>query len=213
MKIVIFGPPGAGKGTQSELIQKKLGFKHVSTGDLFRYHMKKETDLGLKAKSYVDAGNLVPDKIVVGMVEGHLKKLVDSSVILDGFPRNVAQAEILESSLQKLGVKLEKAIFLEVENEMLLKRLSGRRVCSSCGATYHLVYSKPQKKDGFCDKCDGALFQRKDDFEEVIQNRLDNYKSSTEPLKKFYMDRNIFTAIDGDQEAEKVFQDFEEILN
>jgi len=204
LNIVLFGPPGAGKGTQSALLVERLGMKHISTGDLFREAMKNQTPLGVQAKAYVDAGKLVPDEIVIGMVEEVLNELNDQSFIFDGFPRTVPQAEALESLMLKVGMKIGRAIFLEVPRESLMRRLTGRRVCSSCSAVYH-VDSKPPAKDGVCDACGGPVVQRKDDQAEVIGTRLEAYDKSTSPLKEFYTQKGILAEVNGLGDTEEVY--------
>jgi adenylate kinase len=179
--------------------------RHVSTGDIFRAHIRQETRLGLEAKSYMDAGKLVPDEIVVGMVEDVLKDLGTQSFILDGFPRTVPQAEALELMLQNNGLQVDKAIFLEVPNDVLMARLTGRRVCSGCGATYHVLV-KPPATAGVCDQCGGKVEQRADDKEEVIQTRLTAYENSTAPLKAYFKDKGLFISISGVGETENVYK-------
>ncbi len=205
MNIVLFGPPGAGKGTQSALLVERLGMRHVSTGDLFRDAIKAQTPLGLKAKALVDAGHLVPDGIVIGLVEEVLHGLSDKSFILDGFPRTVPQAEALDKLLSFHDMTIGRALFVEVPTQMLLKRLSGRRVCQSCGAVYH-IESKPSKVDGVCDLCGGGVVQRKDDQEQVISTRLDAYEKSTAPLKGYFEAKGKLAIVDGQGTTEEVFQ-------
>src|SRR6185312_9322053 len=171
MNIVLFGAPGAGKGTQSALLVERMGMEQISTGDLFRAAIKNKTELGLKAKSYMDKGELVPDAIVIGMVDEVLARLGKNLFILDGFPRTVAQAEALRTILARRAMEIGKAVFLEVPKEELLGRLTGRRVCKSCGAVYH-IDSKPPKVAGVCDVCGGEVVQRNDDKEDVIATRL-----------------------------------------
>jgi len=204
LNIILFGPPGAGKGTQSALLVERLGMKHISTGDLFREAMKNQTPLGVKAKEYVDAGKLVPDEITIGLVEEVLNKLNGQSFILDGFPRTIPQAEALESLMAKVGMKIGRAVFLEVPRESLMRRLTGRRVCSSCGAVYH-VESKPPKQEGVCDACGGEVIQRKDDKAEVIGTRLEAYDNSTSPLKQYFAQKGILSEVDGLGETEEVY--------
>ncbi|MES2965791.1 MAG: adenylate kinase [Bdellovibrionota bacterium] len=204
MNIVLFGPPGAGKGTQSALLVERKRMKHISTGDLLRAAMKNQTPLGLQAKSLVDAGKLVPDDVMIGIVEEVLKGLKDQSFILDGFPRTVPQAQALETLLKRYGMTIGKALFLEVPRRALIRRLTGRRVCQSCGATYH-VDSKPPKTDGVCDVCSGALVQRKDDHEDVIGTRLEAYDKSTSPVKAFYSGQGCLAEIEGIGETEEVY--------
>lgn len=203
--MVIFGAPGAGKGTQSALLVSELGYKHISTGDLFRYNMKNKTDLGQKAQSFIDQGLLVPDEITFGMVEDALEKLEGKKFILDGFPRTVDQANELDKMLTKLKLNLGLALFVEVPEEKIVSRLSGRRVCRQCGSTFHLMFKVPQK-EGACDSCGGELYQRKDDNEESIQKRLQVYAEQTSPLKEFYLGKEIFVRVDGDQSEAEVFK-------
>ena len=204
MNIVLFGPPGAGKGTQSALLVEKKQMRHISTGDLFREAVKNQTALGVKAKSYMDAGQLVPDEVVIGMVEEVVAKLGKQSFILDGFPRTVPQAHALETLLAKSGHSIDKAVFMEVPRQDLMRRLTGRRVCSSCGAVYH-VDAKPSKKEGVCDVCGGAVVQRKDDHESVIGTRLEAYDRSTSPLKQYYADKGAYAEVKGTGTTEEVF--------
>jgi adenylate kinase len=204
LNIVLFGPPGAGKGTQSALLVERKRMKHISTGDLLRAAMKNETPLGKQAKALVDAGKLVPDDVMIGIVEEVLKGLKDQSFILDGFPRTVPQAQALETLLKRYGMTIGKALFLEVPRRDLMRRLTGRRVCQSCGATYH-VDSKPPKKDGVCDVCGGAVVQRKDDHEDVIGTRLEAYDKSTSPVKAFYAGQGSLSEIEGIGETEEVY--------
>lgn len=204
MNIVLFGPPGAGKGTQSALLVERMHMKHISTGDLLREEVKKASSLGLKAKSFMDKGELVPDDVIIGMVEGLLKGIPGQSIILDGFPRTVPQATALETMLSKLGLKIGRALFLEVSNETLMRRLTGRRVCNSCGAVFH-VDSKPTKKEGVCDVCGGPVVQRKDDQADVIGTRLEAYKKSTSPLKEYFGKIGLLSEIDGLGTTEEVY--------
>ena len=182
MSIILFGAPGAGKGTQSALLVEKLGMTQISTGDLFRAAIKNKTELGVKAQSYMDQGQLVPDSIVIGMVEEVLKSGV-KNFILDGFPRTVPQAEALDELLKKLNLSISKAIFLEVPKAALMSRLTGRRVCKNCGAVFHIV-NKPSKVEGICDNCGGQVVQRSDDKTEVIEARLKSYEEYTSPLNR-----------------------------
>ncbi len=212
MNVILFGPPGAGKGTQSALMVEKLGMAHISTGDLFRENMKNETPLGKKAKEYVDSGALVPDQVVIDMVDDVLQKLGGKSFILDGFPRTVPQAEALEALLKKNSMNIEKAVFFEVPQNILLGRLTGRRVCKNCGATYHIEF-KPTAKEGVCDSCGSdQVVQRKDDSEDVIQTRLDAYDKSTAPLKEYFQKTGQFVSIDGLGETDKVFSEIKSVV-
>jgi adenylate kinase len=211
LNIILFGAPGAGKGTQSAMLMEKLGMVQISTGDLFRSAIKNSTELGLAAKSYMDRGDLVPDSIVIGMVEEVLKGLKGKSFILDGFPRTVAQAEALGKMLQVNSMSIGKAIFLEVPKEELLDRLTGRRVCQSCGAVYH-IHSKPPKEAGVCDQCSGQVVQRNDDKEDVIATRLKTYEENTLPLRGFYRDNGKYVEVSGNREAGQVFEAIRSLL-
>ena len=202
--IVLFGPPGAGKGTQSALLKSKLSMAHISSGDLFRENMKKKTDLGQEAQKYLDAGKLVPDSITIGMVEDVLKKLEGRKFVLDGFPRTVQQADALETILGGNGMQLKRAVFLDVPGGKLMGRLTGRRICEKCGENYH-VESKAPKQSGVCDKCGSKLVQRPDDREEVIATRLQAYEDSTRPLRDYYKIKGIYIEVDGVGETEEIF--------
>jgi len=204
LNIVLFGPPGAGKGTQSALLVERMRMKHVSTGDLLREEVKNHTALGSKAKTFMDKGELVPDDVIISMVEGVLKGAPGQSVILDGFPRTVPQVEALEKMLATLGLRIGRALFLEVPHEALMRRLTGRRVCNSCGAVFH-VDSKPTKKDGICDVCGGPVVQRKDDQADVIGTRLDAYTKSTSPLKEYFAKVSLFSEVNGVGATEEVY--------
>lgn len=205
MSLVLFGPPGAGKGTQSELIIERDGLKHLSTGDLFRSAIQQKTPLGLEAQSYVDAGKLVPDSVVIGLIREFLENNKDESFIFDGYPRTLAQAESLELQINEIGAqKITSAVFLEVPQEMLIQRLTGRRVCRNCGAVYH-VELRPTSADGVCDKCGGETYQRKDDMEEAIGTRLEAYEKSTAPLKEYYKQKGLLAEVDGLGTSEEVY--------
>jgi adenylate kinase len=209
--ILLFGPPGAGKGTQSELLKNKLGMLHISTGDLFRQAMKNNTPLGVQAKGYLDKGQLVPDSVTIEMVREVLKGVGEKNFILDGFPRNVKQAEVLEEMLAESGLKLSHAIFLNVPDEDLVDRLSGRRVCQGCGTTYHIKNMPPQK-DGICDKCGKAVVQRSDDKIDVIRDRLKVYNDNTRPLIQFYKDKGQYLEVDGTADSEEVYAKITKVL-
>jgi adenylate kinase len=211
LNIILFGAPGAGKGTQSQLLIEKLGMSQISTGDLFRAAMKNKTELGLKAKSYIDKGELVPDSITIGMVREVLDKGV-KDFILDGFPRNVAQAEALDELMGELNLNIAKAIFLEVPMSVLTKRLTGRRVCKNCGAVYH-IEAKPTQKPGVCDVCGGEVYQRNDDKAEVIENRLKTYEEFTSPLKDYYKKAGKFAVVDGNRGETEVFTDIKKLIS
>lgn len=211
MNILLFGPPGAGKGTQSALLVERRSMRQLSTGDLFRAAIRNETPLGLEAKGYLDKGQLVPDSVTIGMVEEELKKLGGKPFILDGFPRNVNQAEALEVLLKKLNLQVEKAVFVDVAKDLLMGRLTGRRVCKSCGATYH-IENKPPKKAGVCDLCGGEVVQRNDDKEAVIRDRLETYEVNTKPLKEYYQRKGRLVTVEGIGETEDVYARLSKIL-
>jgi adenylate kinase len=202
--IVLLGGPGAGKGTQAERLAENLDIPQVSTGDLFRENLKKETELGLLAKRYMDRGELVPDKITVGMVRERLSRPdAAEGAILDGFPRTIAQAEALEVLLGDLGTKLSEVFYIKVPNDVLLKRLSGRWTCRSCGAMYHELFHPPEEA-GVCDKCGGELYQRPDDTPETQRHRIEVYFEQTAPLIDYYRDRGLLVEADGRQGIEEI---------
>lgn len=211
MNVILFGAPGAGKGTQSEILIDRNGMTQISTGDLFRAAIKGQTELGKKAQEFMDKGQLVPDNIVIGMVEEVLQKGV-KNFILDGFPRTVAQAQALDELLKKMNLSIGKAIFLEVPMKILMDRLTGRRVCKNCGTVYHIV-SKPTKTEGKCDVCGGEVIQRNDDKAEVIETRLKTYQEFTSPLKEFYKKEDKYIEVDGNRDAEEVYKEIEKIIN
>jgi adenylate kinase len=211
LNIILFGAPGSGKGTQSTLLVERLGFKQISTGDLFRAAIKNGTELGLKAKSFMDAGKLVPDEVVIGMVEEVLKNTKDS-FILDGFPRTLDQAKELGILLGRLKMDVGRVIFLVVKDDSLVSRLSGRRVCKSCGAVYH-IQSKPTRQENVCDSCGGQVHQRSDDKIEVISERLKVYKEQTAPVKDFYERLGKVVEIDGGLSTEDVYQQIAKIVS
>ncbi len=211
MNILLFGPPGAGKGTQSELLKSQMGMAHISTGDLFRSALKNKTPLGIEAQKFIDAGQLVPDTVTIGMVAEVLGKVGGKSFILDGFPRNTPQADALEGMLVKIGLTVEKAVFLSVPPSELVERLSGRRVCEKCGATYHVTALRPQK-EGVCDRCGGKVIQRADDRKEVIEDRLRVYEKNTQPLKDYYQKKGRLVEVDGRGETFDVFGRIKKVL-
>jgi adenylate kinase len=212
VNIVLMGLPGAGKGTQAEKIVEKYGIPHISTGDMFRAAIKDGTELGLKAKSFMDNGDLVPDEVTIGIVRERLSKEdCGKGFLLDGFPRTVAQAEALENILSDLGKKMNYVINIDVDKDILMGRLTGRRICKECGATYHLVFNPP-KEEGVCDRCGGELYQRADDNEETVQNRLDVNIKQTQPLLAYYEDKGYLKNIDGQQDIDKVFADIDVLL-
>ncbi|PWW19314.1 adenylate kinase [Cytobacillus oceanisediminis] len=212
MNLVLMGLPGAGKGTQAEKIVQKYGIPHISTGDMFRAAIKDETELGLKAKSFMDKGELVPDEVTIGIVRERLSKDdCEKGFLLDGFPRTVAQADALEDILSDLNKKIDYVINIDVDQSILMERLTGRRICKECGATYHLVFNPPAK-DGECDRCGGELYQRADDNEATVQNRLDVNIKQTKPLLNFYETKGYLRNIDGQQDINKVFSDLDALL-
>lgn len=211
MNIILFGAPGSGKGTQSTLLVERLGFKQISTGDLFRAAIKNGTELGLKAKSFMDAGKLVPDEVVIGMVEEVLRN-TKNAFILDGFPRTLDQANELSALLGRLKMDIGRVIFLVVKDDSLVSRLSGRRVCKACGAVYH-IDSKPTRQANVCDNCGGEVHQRSDDKTDVISERLKVYKEQTAPVKDFYERLGKVIEIDGGLSTEDVYQQIAKIVS
>jgi len=212
MNILFMGPPGAGKGTQAERIVAEFGIPHISTGDAFRLAMKEGTPLGLKAKEYVDQGLLVPDDVTNGIVRERLQQDdCKNGFLLDGYPRTPAQAEALDGMLKETGRRIDHVISLVVDRDMLLKRLTGRRICKSCGATFHVLFNPP-KQEGVCSKCGGELHQRSDDTEEKVGTRLDEYLSKTEPLLRYYRDQGLLREVNGEQEIDAVTAQITSIL-
>ena len=207
MKLVILGPPGAGKGTQAEYIVERYNIPHISTGDIFRENIKNNTELGKEAKSYMDKGLLVPDDLVIALVEDRLNKDdAKEGFLLDGFPRTVAQAVSLDSILDKNDDKLTKVINISVDPEILIERAVGRRVCKTCGMTYHVKFNPP-KEEGICDKDGTKLIQRDDDTEETVKTRISVYFDQTAPLIDYYRAQNLLIDIDGAKDIDKVFDD------
>ena len=197
MKLILLGAPGAGKGTQAEKIVDKFGIPAISTGNILRAAVKDGTEMGLKAKSFMDAGQLVPDEVVIGIIKDRLKENdCENGFILDGFPRTIPQAQALEDA----GIEIDKVVDIEVPDEKITKRMSGRRVCAKCANSYHLEYKKPQT-DGVCDACGGELIQRKDDAPETVQARLVEYHEITEPLKDFYQNLGKLVIVEGQEEV------------
>jgi adenylate kinase len=212
MRIVLLGAPGAGKGTQAKKLIEKYGIPQISTGDLLRAAVAAGTPLGKEAKSYMDKGELVPDSVVLGMVEERLKKDdCKKGYILDGFPRNTAQAGALDKMLAALNMSLTAALSVDVPFEDLMKRLTGRRTCKSCGQMYNIFFSAP-KKEGTCDKCSGELFQRDDDKEATIKKRLEVYTAQTEPLIGYYKNKGILKSVSGTGSIDDIFKKVTEVL-
>ncbi len=212
MKIIMLGAPGAGKGTQADMICAKYNIPHISTGDIFRANIKNNTELGQKAKSYMDQGLLVPDELVVDLVVDRVKTDdCKNGYVLDGFPRTIPQAEALENALKASGENVDYAIDVEVPDENIIKRMSGRRACVTCGATYHVEFA-PTKVEGVCDKCGAELIIRDDDKPETVKNRLAVYHEQTQPLIDFYADRNVLKEVDGTKKLEEVFDAIVAIL-
>lgn len=207
MNLLIMGPPGAGKGTQAEALVKKLRITHISTGDMFRSAIKDGTEMGVKAKEYMDKGELVPDFVVVGMVKERLSRPdCVCGFLLDGFPRNVVQAEALDMTLSSIDSSIDGVINIVMPLEKLVERATGRRICRSCGASYHVDFKKPLA-EGICDSCGGELYQRSDDNETAVNNRLYVYEASTQPLIDYYSKRGLLRNINGDQDIDKVMED------
>jgi len=206
------GLPGAGKGTQAEKIVEEYGIPHISTGDMFRAAMKEGTELGLQAKSYMDKGELVPDEVTIGIVRERLSKDdCKKGFLLDGFPRTVPQAEALENILSDLERKIDYVINIDVDKDILMERLTGRRICKSCGATYHLVFNPPAQ-EGVCDRCGGELYQRADDNAETVQNRLEVNINQAQPLLNFYDVKGYLRTLDGQRDISVVFAEIKQLL-
>lgn len=213
MRLILLGPPGAGKGTQAKKISKKYDIPHISTGDIFRANIKNETELGKKAKEYIDSGELVPDSIVVAIVEDRLKEDdAKNGFLLDGFPRTVKQAEALNDVLSNMNTSLDYVLNIEVDSDILVKRITGRRICKECGATYHIEFNKPEEK-GVCDVCGGELYQRSDDTKETVENRINVYFEQTSPLIEYYKKKDNLTTINGEQGINEVFEEIIEKMD
>lgn len=212
MRIILLGPPGAGKGTQAANIVSAFHIPHISTGDIFRKNLKEGTPLGLKAKEYMDQGLLVPDDLVLEIVKDRLSEDdCKQGFMLDGFPRTEAQAEALDENLKTMGASLDTVLNIEVDHELLIERITGRRICKKCGATYHVKFNSPIE-EGKCDLCGGELYQRADDQEETVKKRLDVYTQQTQPLIKYYEEKGILKTINGQQDIDKVFEDIKVVL-
>jgi adenylate kinase len=213
VKIVLLGPPGAGKGTQAKILAEKYNVPHVSTGDIFRELIKNNSPLGIKIRKYVESGDLIPDEIVAEVVSCRIRELdYKKGFILDGFPRTVKQAEMLDGSLKELGIALDKVFYFETSIDVIIKRLSGRRTCKNCGALYHLT-NLPPKQSGICDLCGGQLYQRKDDEIETIHNRIKIYNEQTVDVIDYYKDKKILETINGDLSKDDAFVVIEAILS
>ncbi|GCA66691.1 adenylate kinase [Mediterraneibacter butyricigenes] len=212
MKIIMLGAPGAGKGTQAKKIAAKYEIPHISTGDIFRANIKNGTELGKKAKTYMDQGLLVPDELVVDLVVDRVNQDdCTKGYVLDGFPRTIPQAEALDAALEKMGQKIDYAIDVDVPDENIINRMSGRRACVDCGATYHIVYA-PTKKENICDNCGGGLILRDDDKPETVKKRLDVYHEQTQPLIDYYTKAGALRTVDGTIDIDEVFAAIVKIL-
>ncbi len=212
MKIIMLGAPGAGKGTQAKKIAEKYGIPHISTGDIFRANIKGGTELGMKAKSYMDQGQLVPDEVTIGMLLDRISQAdCENGYVLDGFPRTIPQAESLTASLKERGEKMDYAIDVDVPDEAIVTRMGGRRACLGCGATYHIVFNST-KVEGICDACGQELVLRDDDKPETVQKRLTVYHDQTQPLIDYYKNEGILHTVDGTQDLNEVFKDIVNIL-
>lgn len=211
VKIILLGPPGAGKGTQAKSISNKYSIPHISTGDIFRKNISENTPLGIEAKSYMDNGQLVPDEVTINMVKDRLQQEdCKQGYLLDGFPRTVSQAEALQDFLDSRSESLDTALLIEVPRDFILERMTGRRVCPSCGASYHIKFNPAV--NGKCELCGSDVVQRKDDTEETVKERLDVYEKQTQPLIDFYKDKNLLSTVDGTQAINKVFESICRVL-
>ena len=205
MRLILLGPPGAGKGTQAKLLAEKFNIQQISTGDILRQAVKNKTKMGLKAKSYMDQGKLVSDNVVIGIIKDRLDNAdCSKGFILDGFPRTIQQAESLSEALKQMEIDIDHLIDIEIDFDYLIQRLTGRWTCRECGEGYHKM-SNPPKKKGVCDKCDGELYQRDDDKEETIQKRFEVYRKETEPLKDYYQKNGKLNAIKGNGGIQEIF--------
>ncbi|MGC1401959.1 MAG: adenylate kinase [Thermodesulfobacteriota bacterium] len=213
MNLILLGPPGAGKGTQAKMMIDKYHLPQISTGDILRAALKERTPLGLKAKEYMDKGLLVPDEVVIDIIRERLKEPdCRNGYILDGFPRTVAQAQALDKVLADMHSGIDHVISIEVEKGELIKRLTGRRTCRQCGRGYHVIFDPSLNKD-LCDKCQGELYQRDDDNEDTVRNRLDVYDSQTFPLIQYYKDKNLLRSIEGQGSIQQIFDRIAEVLS
>ncbi len=213
MKIIMLGAPGAGKGTQAKMIAEKYGIPHISTGDIFRANIKNATELGMEAKKYMDEGKLVPDELTVKILLDRVaQEDCKNGYVLDGFPRTIPQAEVLTAALEKMNDAVDFAIDVNVPDENIVNRMSGRRACLTCGATYHIVHIPP-KQEGICDKCGSALVLRDDDKPETVLNRLKVYHDQTQPLIDYYTEKGILKTVDGTKDMQEVFEQIVSILS
>ncbi len=213
MKVIMLGAPGAGKGTQAKKLAAEYSIPHISTGDIFRANIKEGTELGKKAKAYMDAGQLVPDELVCDLVVDRIQQGdCKNGYLLDGFPRTIPQAEALDAAVEKLGEKIDYAVNIDVPDDNIINRMSGRRACVGCGATYHIVFNPPKVED-VCDVCGKSLILRDDDKPETVKTRLDVYHAQTQPLIDYYAGRGVLVTVDGTQNMDKVFADIKDILD
>ncbi len=211
MNIILFGPPGAGKGTQAKKMVDDYGIPQISTGDILRANVREGTELGLAAKGYMDKGELVPDEVLIGIIKNRLKEQdCEKGFILDGYPRTIPQADALAVILDELNKPIDVVLNLEVPDEELVERISGRLMCN-CGASYHRTFNPP-KKDGVCDTCGGKVFQRADDKEEAVKNRLNVYKNQTQPLIDYYTKQGLLVTLDGTKDIDEVFEEIKAVL-
>ncbi len=213
MNLILLGPPGCGKGTQAKILIDTYHIPQISTGDILREAIKKESPLGVEAKTHMDQGSLVPDHLVIKIIEERLKQAdCNRGFVLDGFPRTVAQAEALDTTLSEMGSKLEYVFSIEVDDGELIRRLTGRRVCRKCGESYHIEFNPP-RQEGLCDSCQGKLYQRDDDKEETIRNRLKVYQDQTSPLINFYRRKDVLHSMDGVGSIEEIKERLLTIIN
>lgn len=206
MRLILLGPPGAGKGTQASAIVEKYNIPHISTGDIFRANIKEKTELGKQVEEYLNKGLLVPDELVVSIVKDRISKEdCKNGFLLDGFPRTVAQAEALDEELKNMSLTIDKVINIQADKDLLIERIIGRRICRDCGATYHIKFS-PTKKEGICDKCGGELYQREDDKLETVEKRIEVYTEQTKPLIDYYAKKGLLLNVDGTKDKKEVFE-------